>query len=31
MKFFDVKEFFRMNSDFKNECKNDFNDNNEKS
>ena len=30
MKFFDVKKFF-MNFDFKNGCKNDFKDNNEKS
>ena len=31
MKFFGVKEFFRMNLDFKNGCKNEFQDNNEKS
>ena len=29
--FFGVKEFFRMNFDFKNACKNEFKDNNEKS
>ena len=31
MKFFDVKEFFFVNFDFKNGCKNEFQDNNEKS
>ena len=31
MKFFGVKEFFCMNSDFKNGCKNEFKDINEKS
>ena len=31
IKFFGVKEFFFMNLDFKNECKNEFKDNNEKS
>ena len=29
--FFCVKEFFRLNFDFKNGCKNEFKDNNEKS
>ena len=29
--FFGVKEFFFVNFDFKNECKNEFEDNNEKS
>ena len=31
MKFFGVKEFFRMNFAFKNGCNNEFKDNNEKS
>ena len=31
MNFFGVKEFFRINFDFKNWCKNEFKDNNEKS
>ena len=31
MKFFSVKEFFFINFDFKNGCKNEFKDNNEKS
>ena len=31
MKYFDVKEFFRINFDLKNRCKNEFKDNNEKS
>ena len=31
MKFFGVKEFFRMHFDFKNGCKNEFKDDNEKS
>ena len=31
MKFFVVKEFFFLNFDFKNECKNEFEDSNEKS
>ena len=31
MKFFGVKEFFFMNFDLKNGCKNEFKDNNEKS
>ena len=30
MKFFCVKEFFFVNFDFQNECKNEFEDNNEK-
>ena len=29
--FFGAKEFFRINFDFKNGCKNEFKDNNEKS
>ena len=31
MKFFGVKKFFCMNFDFKNGCKNEFKDKNEKS
>ena len=31
MNFFGVKEFFFVNFDFKNECKNEFKNNNEKS
>ena len=31
MKFFSVKEFFFVSFDFKNGCKNEFQDNNEKS
>ena len=31
MKFFGTKEFFFVNFDFENRCKNEFEDNNEKS